>query len=439
MAEAMTPRRIFAFWSPLAMTWAIMGVEIPIVSFAVAQMPDVAANLAALGAAIAVAWLSEAVIVNLTAASIRLAQDRASYRRIRAYAFGLLAFSAIVNLLLITTPALEAMLAGPIGMTPELAALTVAAYGWLAPWPVMIGLRRLWQGQMIRHGDTRRVAYGTGVRLAVLSCAATICFHSPWLTGAEVGALALMSGVAAEALAARIFARNALAKTEATVGDEPPPTVREFWSFYWPLTVMMGLNLMVASLVTAGLAKSRDAAEALAAFPVAHGINFVARAIVMSYQEAAVALLGANPASARVLGRFGLGLAIAVTAALALIAATPAAPWLFQAVMDLPADLLAPANDTFLALLLYPAVTLWFIWTRARLTHLRRTGPIAAATVVETAALVGLLALLIGPLGIAGGVAAGCALVLSRVMANLWIEWQARAELRAIVETEIAK
>lgn len=433
----LTNRRIFAFWSPLAATWAIMGVEVPIVSFTVANLADATANLAALGAAVAIAWLSETAIVNLTATSLRLARDRESYLRIRRYGFLLCVLAGVMNVILVATPALEALLAGPVGMTPELAALTVKAYGWLAPWPVLIGLRRLWQGQMIRQGDTRRVAYGTGVRLVVLTGAAAIFSQSPWLTGAEVGAVALLCGIASEAVAARLLARPALARTLATAPEEPPPTWSEFWAFYWPLTVMMGLNLAVGSLVTAGLAKSEDAAVALAAFPVAHGINFVARAIVTSYQEAAIAFLGARADSARQLAAFAMRLGLAMTVVLALIAATPAAGWLFSSLMDLPPALLEPARACFLALLPYPAVTLWFMWTRARLTHLRRTGPIATATVFETVALIAIMAVLIGPLDVAGATAAGLALVASRVLANLWVEWQAKADLAALSKIQV--
>lgn len=425
---------VLAFWSPLALTWAIMGVEVPVVSLAVARMPEATANLAALGAAFALAWCSETPIVNLTAASLRLGQDRESFRRMRIYAIALCLIGTAANAALTLTPALKFLLAEIIAMPPDLAARTANAYLWFLVWPACIGVRRFYQGQMIRHGDTRRVAYGTGVRLTSL-CIVVFALSTQTaipITGAEAGAAALMAGVVTEMTAAVLLARRAVRQTKAAVSAEPPPTFPEFWSFYWPLTVMMGLNLAVGAMVTAGLAKSRDATVALAAFPVAHGVNFIARALATSYQEAAIALLGRGPAQSQHLRGFAIWLAGALTLVLAIVAVTPVGAFIFQNVMDLPLALLEPAKAAFLALLFYPAATLWFVWSRARLTYLRVTGPIATATIVETAALVALMALFVGPIDMAGATAAGLAMTLSRIVANLWIERQAREAFKRL-------
>ena len=90
MAEALTRRQILRFWAPLAGTWAIMGAEVPIAAMAIGRLPDAATQLAALGAAMSIAWLSESLIVNLTTTSLRLGQDAESYRRTRRFAFTLI-------------------------------------------------------------------------------------------------------------------------------------------------------------------------------------------------------------------------------------------------------------------------------------------------------------------------------------------------------------
>ena len=121
MADPVSHQTILRFWTPLALTWAIMGIEAPIVSRAAAQLPEAAPNLAALGAAIAMAWLSETLVANLAACSLRLAQDGRSYRQMRRYAYVLAAISLIANCLLIATPALFDILRGPIDMSEDLA------------------------------------------------------------------------------------------------------------------------------------------------------------------------------------------------------------------------------------------------------------------------------------------------------------------------------
>lgn len=432
MAEPLSQARLLQFWTPLALTWAIMGVEIPVISLAVARLPEATANLAALGAAIAIAWFSETLITNLTAISLRLARDRASYAVVRRYAVVLICIASGANCLLILSPAFGWMLEHGLGLEPDLARRTTAAYEWLLVWPAAIGVRRFYQGQLIRHGLTRRVAYGTGVRLVVIALGALAAAWTGALPGAEAGAAILAAAVVAEAVAAWLMAASAVRTTNATDPVEAPPTLVAFWRFYWPLTVMMGLNLGVGALVTVGLARSHDAIIALAAFPVAHGLNFIARATVTSYQEAVIALLGEAESHGRALRWFALKLGGAATAALALIAVTPAASWLFLGLMDLPERLIEPAREAFLALLFYPAVTLWFVWSRARLTHLRHTRPIATATLLETVLLALAMAAMVGPLDLPGATAAGLAMTGSRLIANIWLEYAARDRFRAL-------
>ena len=422
MAKPLTQRAILAFWLPLALTWAIMGVEIPVVSVAVTALPDATANLAALGAAIAFAWFSETPTVNLTPATLRLASDNVSYMTMRRYAVALCLLALGLNTVLAATPLMQSILQDIVGVPEDLSILASKAYVWMLPWPAAIGLRRFYQAVMIRQGATRRVAYGTGIRLAVLSVTAALFAMTGWLTGAESGALALSLGVIFETAAARVMATGSIHALRTSVSADPPLTFSAFWQLYWPLTIMMMLNLAISALVTTGLAKAKDAAVALAAFPVAHGINFIARALATSFQEPVIAFLGRDETYRLALAKFAVRLGVALTGAMAFLAFTPAGPWTLTNLMNLPAQLTKPAMNSFATLTLYPAVTLWFMWIRARLTHARRTQPIAAATVFETLALMLILWILITPLSIPGATAAGAAMVLSRIAANLWLQ-----------------
>ena len=422
MAKTLTQRGILAFWSPLALTWAVMGVEIPVVSVAVTALPEAMANLAALGAAVALAWFSETPTVNLTPATLRLTCNDSSYLTMRRYAVALCALALSLNTILAMTPLMQVILQNVVGVPEDLSILAAKAYLWLLPWPAAIGMRRFYQAIMIRQGATPRVAFGTGVRLAVLSGAAALFATTGWLTGAESGALALSLGVIFEAAAARVMATGSIRALRNSISEDPLLTFAAFWQLYWPLTIMMMLNLAVSALVTIGLAKAKDAAVALAAFPVAHGLNFIARALATSFQEPVIALLGRDENYRPVLAKFAVRLGAALTGAMAFLSFTPAGPWTLTHLMNLPDSLTAPAIDSFAALTLYPAVTLWFMWIRACLTHARRTQPIAAATVLETLALMVILWVLITPLSIPGATAAGAAMVLSRVVANLWLQ-----------------
>ena len=75
----------------------------------------------------------------------------------------------------------------------------------LLPWPGAIGYRRFYQGLLIRSGQTRRVAYGTVVRLLSMSLTGIVLYSAWELPGAYVAAAALTTGVVCEAVAARIM------------------------------------------------------------------------------------------------------------------------------------------------------------------------------------------------------------------------------------------
>ena len=60
-----------------------------------------------------------------------------------------------------------------IGLPFEVAKLTHTAMIILLPWPGAIGYRRFYQGVLIRNNLTKRVAYGTIVRLTSMESGST--------------------------------------------------------------------------------------------------------------------------------------------------------------------------------------------------------------------------------------------------------------------------
>lgn len=74
-----SPRRILAFWFPLAATWLMMAVEGPYVAAIIARLADPTLNLAAYGVAFSFAFIAEAPIIMVMTASNALVRDRASY------------------------------------------------------------------------------------------------------------------------------------------------------------------------------------------------------------------------------------------------------------------------------------------------------------------------------------------------------------------------
>ena len=63
-----------------------------------------------------------------------------------------------------------------IGLPQEVAHLTFGALVIFLPWPGAIGYRRFFHGLLIRNNQTRRVAYGTVVRMTTMSAVALFLY-----------------------------------------------------------------------------------------------------------------------------------------------------------------------------------------------------------------------------------------------------------------------
>ena len=134
-------------------------------------------------------------------------EDEPSYRALRRFAYRLAAFVTALQVVMLLPPVFDAV-THLLRLPADVAQLTHGALAILLPWPGAIAYRRFRQGILIRHGQTRRVASGTVIRLAAMSITAFAAFRASSLPGVHVGALALSTGVLTEALASRLMTRT---------------------------------------------------------------------------------------------------------------------------------------------------------------------------------------------------------------------------------------
>jgi hypothetical protein len=292
----------------------------------------------------------------------------------------------------------------------------------LLPWPAAIGYRRFYQGLLIRHHLTRRVAWGTVVRLSTMAVTALLLSATTRAPGVTVGAAALALGVVAEAAASRLMARGVTGDLlERDSGAGEALTNRVILRFYAPLAVTSLLLLGIQPLLTFFLARGRLPVESLAVLPVVNGLLFMLRSPGIGFQEAALALAGERREHVAALRRFAATLAAALSGTLAVIAFTPLARLWFEGLTGLPPVLSTLAAGPTRLLVAMPALEVLLALQRALLLVERTTRPITLATALEVAVLALALALLTGPAGLIGIVAVGVALPCGRVVANLYL------------------
>ena len=148
-----------------------MAIEGPTLTVFMARLPDATYNLAAYGVAIALAMFIESPVINLLSASVALARDRAAEERLRAFMWRINLLVTLGMIVLCLPFVFDVVARTIIGLEPEIAWRLHLGLLILIPWPAAIGVRRFYQGLMIRNNQTRNVAIGTVVRLVSMGFA----------------------------------------------------------------------------------------------------------------------------------------------------------------------------------------------------------------------------------------------------------------------------
>jgi progressive ankylosis protein len=458
-------RAILALWLPLAAQWLMMALEGPFLAAVIARMAEPAFNLAAYGIAFAFAILVESPVIMLMSAATALVSDARSYRRLRNFGYALCGVSTALLLLVLVPGVFSGLMEDLLALPPEVSELVRGSLWLLLPWPAAIGYRRFLHGVMIRSGRARLVAYGTGLRLVAMASVAILLARLD-VPGAWVGASALSAGVLVEALATRWMAagavrellgperrpRASVSRASVPAGDGLPmgggavaavsrgsgepvaePTTTSYLAiarFYYPLALTSLISLTVQPLLTFFMGRSPAPVTSLAVFPVVHALSFFFNALALSFQEAAIALLGPRCEHVRPLARFAAGLAVVASAGLALVAFTPLAGVWFATISGLPPELAAAAVLPARILVVLPALSVVLSLQRAILVQQRRTRPITYASAIEIATIAVLFPVLGWGLGWKGVVAAVSAFVVGRAMGVGFLIQRARSTLQ---------
>ena len=326
-AGALTLRDVVSTWLPLAGSWALMGLELPVVSAAMARMPHATVSLAAYGGVVfPLALLIESPILMLLTASTAVARDRHSYHVVRRFMFVAAGLLTVLHAVLAFTPLFDWVAGAVIGVPEPVREPARAGLRIMLPWTLSIAYRRTQQGVLIRFGRAPAVTWGTLVRLTTLVTLLGLGIANGTLPGIVVGTIAVAGAVVAEGVfagfAVRPVLRGALSASAAPDPSAPPLTMARFLRFYAPLSVTPLLNFIAMPLSSAAMSRMPNALESLAAWPVLSGSTFAVRSLGFAFNEVVVSLMDrARPVPA--LRRFAWGLSAVLALVLLLGAATP--------------------------------------------------------------------------------------------------------------------
>jgi len=420
-ADNLTYKKIFLFWIPLAATWIMMSVEGPFLAALVARMPHPEFNLAAYGVAFSFALIIEAPVILMMSASTSLVKGRFSFCKLRNFTYSLNSIVTVLMLVL-TIPSIFYFIAMTlINLPAEVARLTHIAIIILIPWPGAIGYRRFYQGILIRNNLTKRVAYGTIVRISSMSITALVLFLFFNVDGVVIAASALSVAVICEAIASKIMAYKIVTKIKAGENEWDESSdlnYKKIFSFYYPLALTSILTLGVQPMVTFFIGQSRMPLESLAVLPVVVFFVFIFRSFGMSFQEVGIALLGKNMEGFQTLKRFVIITGSIVVISLGIIALTPLSGIWFHYVSGLSPELTKLAHLPLIILILIPGTSFLLSFQTAVLVEAKNTKPISFATGIEFTMIIIVLLVSIKYFSAVGVIAAALAFILGRLASN---------------------
>ena len=421
ITERLTYRRVFLFWGPLALTWFMMAIEQPFLIAFIARLENAKYNLAAFGIAGSFAMIVEAPIIMLMSASTALVTGRNSYKKLKKFTDILNALITGIQLIILIPPVFNFIVIRLMEVPEEVAKLAHIALIIFLPWAASIGYRRFYQGILIRNNLTRRVTYGTLVRLSVIVIVGLFLYFAG-VKGAYVGAGAMSMAVLIEAIATRKMVSGslrALLQKEDTANGNI--RLRSIAKFYFPLALTSILSLGIHPFVTFFLGRSYMAIESLAVLPVVNSLVFIFRSPGLSFQEVNIALIGKDRQNYRVLRNFAVFLAVLVSVLITVMAFTPLANLWFINVSGLSKELADLAYLPLKILILLPALTVLLNYQRSLLIIKGNTAPISVATAVELTGIILVLLVCIVFLNLVGVVAAAISYMVGRTMSNLYL------------------
>lgn len=327
-------------WWPLALSWLLMGIELPVISSVVARLPGQEIQLAAFGGVVfPISLMVEAPVIMLLAASTALSTNASAFTVLKRFMVKLAFIMTLFHIVIAFTPVYDLAIV-PILDIPE-AVREPARRGLMimTPWTWAIADRRTNQGMLIRFGYRSAVAIGTGVRLVTTVSVLLVGWLVLEAEGVVVAASALTIGTISEAVYARYRARPVI---RDVLRDHPlnEKVVRgaDLLKFYIPLAMTPLLVLTMQPIGTAGIDRMPNAVVSLAAWAPISGLVFLCRSAGVAFNEVVIGHCG-NREEIPALRLFAWMVGLIFTIILALVALTPLSGFWFSKLMGLDAEL----------------------------------------------------------------------------------------------------
>ncbi len=344
---------LLRFFAPLAVTWMLMMFTHTVISAGLARTYDPAIATAAYAIALNFGEIFEAPLVMIRQTGVAFITGRLSFQTVRKVTFITIAiFMIIVLTIAYIPPFTRFMFQEVLGVCDDLYAATLLGFRITLLFPLVSGLRSLYQSVILVNRRTLYISLGVLVRVSFVTLVVLGLVRTRIVPGVLVGAIAIVGAVIAEAVPAYFFS----SRLQTEPGS--PVATLAVWRFYLPLIASSLFVSMGRPFINAGLSRMPQATISLAAFNVASSL--AGMLISPSYNLHQLTMVfGRSKNNLPLVRRFAIGFSLATTGLLLLIALTPLGAWILTGPVDIPQELLAPTQLALRVMALFPLLIGW--------------------------------------------------------------------------------
>jgi len=351
-----TMGRILQFFIPLGLTSAMMMLSHSIIAAGISRtyLPEI--SMAAYAVSLNVSGMAESPMVLARQMTIALFHGPRSFQVIKKVTLATLAFFGTIMLAVAFTPFGRFIFGDVLGVTDQLLTPTIQVFRVVMLMSVVSSIRSLYHGVLIRRKKTIFVTHAMFVRIALMITLVFVFTRFDLVRGAYVGGVAIVSGIAAEALYSMYRGRKLIDPPDGVEDPEDQTlTFLQTATFFYPLILAAVLFSITRPIMTAGMARSVDPAIALAAFSVATSLGWIIIAPCQNVHQATMVFVRERGGFPKVQA-FARGFGLTGSAILALIAFTPIGTWILVNLIAVSSQMVQPVLNALRIMALLPMV-----------------------------------------------------------------------------------
>jgi progressive ankylosis protein len=389
--NSLSQKRIFIYWIPLAISWIMMGSEMPFIFSILARLSESQIMIAAFGIVGPLSIIIESPVISLLSTTTTLARSKQSYLMLRKFVIHLMWLTFIIHGAIAFTPLLDILLSNIMKVPTEFHPYIATGMKIMILWSPLIGWRRFLQGLMIRFDQTKYIGYGTIIRLISSGGTAAYLGLVIKLPGIQVATYALEVGVLIELIFTHIMTRPLVKEKfgENSTLKSDHLSYKELVKFHMPLAASTFIFLLTMPAISTALGKSADPELYLAAWPVLMGLFFLVRTPTQALPEVIIALFDKQKNNE--LKNFSLKVGIVLSTIVTLMAFTPLGKFYFEELINIQPHLSVLILPVLKFGIPIPLIMAVLNYQRGKFTSLKKTSFITFGLSIELFTLIAIL------------------------------------------------